>query len=258
MDLGLKDKVVVVTGGASGIGKGILLALIEEGAVPCILDRNDTAINACMDELGTLGEKVIPLKVELTNEESCKKAIKDILNRTGKIDALVNNAGTNDGVGLEHGSPLKFYGSLENNVGHYYLMTHLCLPFLKESKGSIVNIVSKTYTTGQGGTSGYAAANGARVSLTEHWAREFEEYGISVHAVVVAECWTPQYESWISKRDNPQEALQDINSKIPLENRMTTVEELADTTLFLLSNKSSISSGQAIFIDGGYVHLDKA
>ncbi|KAB7530399.1 SDR family oxidoreductase [Flagellimonas olearia] len=257
MDLGLRNKVVIVTGGASGIGKGILLGLIEEGAVPCILDRNDTSINSCIYELGELGQKVIAFNMELTDEKSCKNVIKDIIRIKGKIDGLINNAGTNDGVGLEHGSLPKFFNSLENNVGHYHLMAKTCLPFLKKSKGSIINIVSKTYTTGQGGTSGYAAANGARVSLTEEWGHELRGYEISTYAIVVAECWTPQYKSWISKRENPEKILRTINSRIPMENRMTTTTELADMTLFLLSKKSGIISGQTIFVDGGYVHLDR-
>jgi NAD(P)-dependent dehydrogenase (short-subunit alcohol dehydrogenase family) len=257
MDLELKGKVVIVTGGASGIGKGITDALLEEGAIPCILDRDAEAINSYIEGLGLQKEKVITANVELTDETSCQKAIKDIVKDTGRIDALVNNAGTNDGVGLEHGYISQFYKSLDNNVGHYYLMAKICLPFLKLSKGSIVNIISKIHSTGQGGTSGYAAANGARVSLTEDWAQELKKHQISVYGVSVAECWTPQYKDWISKNDSPQKVLQKINSKIPLENRMTTTVELADMTLFLLSNKSGISSGQVIFVDGGYVHLDK-
>ncbi|WP_067035069.1 SDR family oxidoreductase [Allomuricauda sp. CP2A] len=256
MNLELKDKVVIVTGGASGIGKGIVGALLKEGAAPCILDRDGGDVNTYADDLGSSTEKIISLAVELTDETSCRNAIETIVKKTGRIDALVNNAGTNDGVGLEKGSIPQFYGSLNNNVGHYFLMAKLCLPFLKVSKGTIVNIISKIYTTGQGGTSGYAAANGARASLTQDWAQELEKHRVSVYGVSVAECWTPQYKKWISQKDSPEEALKLINSKIPLENRMTTTVELADMTVFLLSRKSGVNSGQIVFVDGGYVHLD--
>ena len=182
----------------------------------------------------------------------------DVLQRAGRIDGLVNNAGVNDGVGLESGSYDAFMASLHKNVVHYYLLAHHALPELKKSKGAIVNISSKTAETGQGGTSAYAAANGGRNALTREWAVELLKYGIRVNAIVVAECWTPLYEKWIQTLPNPKEKLETIVKKIPLENRMTTAEEIANTTVFLLSPCSSHTTGQLIHVDGGYVHLDRA
>jgi L-fucose dehydrogenase len=132
------------------------------------------------------------------------------------------------------------------------------LPDLKKSKGSIVNISSKTAETGQGNTSGYAASNGGRNAMTREWAVELLKYGLRVNAVIVAECYTPLYDKWIKTLPNPEQKLKEITSKIPLGNRMTTSEEIADTVLFLLSEKSSHTTGQLIHVDGGYVHLDRA
>ena len=171
---------------------------------------------------------------------------------------MVNNAGVNDGVGLENGNYQNFVASLHKNVIHYYLMAHYALPELKKSKGSIVNITSKTADTGQGGTSAYAASNGGRNALTREWAVELLKYGIRVNAVSVAECYTPLYERWIESLPNPQEKLKEIESKIPLGNRMTTAEEIANMVAFLLSERSSHTTGQIIHVDGGYVHLDRA
>ena len=176
----------------------------------------------------------------------------------GQIDGLVNNAGANDGVGLENGDYQRFVKSLHNNLIHYYLMAHHCLPWLKKSKGSIVNITSKTAETGQGDTSAYAAANGGRNALTREWAVELLKYSIRVNAVVVAESFTPLYAKWIATFANPEEKLKEIESKIPLEHRMTTGEEIANAVLFLLSQKSSHTTGQLLHVDGGYVHLDRA
>ena len=164
----------------------------------------------------------------------------------------------NDGIGLEHGSYEKFMESLHKNVVHYYLMAHHALPYLIKSKGAIVNISSKTAETGQGNTSAYAAANGGRNALTREWAVELLKYGIRVNAVVVAECYTPLYENWINTFDNPQEKLKEISSNIPLGKRMTTAEEIANMVIFLLSERSSHTTGQLIHVDGGYVHLDRA
>jgi L-fucose dehydrogenase len=137
-------------------------------------------------------------------------------------------------------------------------MAHYALPALKLSKGSIVNIGSKTAETGQGGTSAYAASNGGRNALTREWAVELLKYGIRVNALIVAECYTPLYDKWIKTLPNSEDVLEKIKSKIPLGNRMTTSEEIANMVAFLLSDVSSHTTGQLIHVDGGYVHLDRA
>lgn len=258
MDLQLTDKVIIVTGGAKGIGEGIVNVLAAEGAIPVIVGRNEADNQQVVSAIEAKGQKAFQVVAELTNPESSEKAVQAVLQQFGRIDGLVNNAGVNDGVGLESGDYERFMNSLHKNVVHYYLMAHYALPALKVSKGAIVNITSKTAETGQGGTSAYAAANGGRNALTREWAVELLKYGIRVNAVVVAECWTPLYERWIQTLPNPQEKLASITANIPFENRMTTAEEIANMTVFLLSNRSSHTTGQLIYVDGGYVHLDRA
>ncbi len=258
MDLNLKNKVIAVTGGASGIGFSITKTLLSEGAMVCILDNNREAENRIKKELTGFPGQLFYLLTELTRPDECVQAVNSIIQKFERIDGLVNNAGLNDGVGLENGNYQKFIESLDKNVGHYQTMTSLILPYLKKTGGAIVNICSKVAETGQGETSGYAASNGARFELTKEWAKVFIPYGVRVNGVVVAECWTPQYETWISQQTNPEEKLAVISSKIPLENRMTSTEEVASMVLFLLSDKSSGTNGQLIHVDGGYVHLDRA
>lgn len=258
MDLQLKDKVIIVTGGAKGIGEGIVRVLAAEGAIPVITGRNEKDNRQLADAIDPSGEKIFTVAAELNRPEASEMAIHNVAEKFGRIDGLVNNAGKNDGVGLEHGSYEGFMESLHRNLIHYYLMAHFALPHLKKSKGSIVNITSKTAETGQGNTSAYAAGNGGRNALTREWAVELLKYGIRVNAIVVAECWTPQYETWIRTLPNAEEKLKEITSKIPLGQRMTTAEEIGNTTAFLLSTKSSHTTGQLIHVDGGYVHLDRA
>ncbi|OAQ42027.1 short-chain dehydrogenase [Pedobacter psychrophilus] len=258
MDLKLNDKVIIVTGGAKGIGLGIVEALAAEGAIPVIVGRKYTDNQKEVDRIKKLGYKAFAVEAELTKPEECEKAVKEVIKEFGRIQGIVNNAGLNDGVGLENGTYEGFIESLHRNLVHYYLIVHHALPELIKSKGAIVNISSKTGETGQGNTSAYAAANGGRNALTREWAVELLKYNIRVNAVVVAECWTPQYEKWITTLPNPEEKLKEITSKIPLENRMTTAQEIADTVAFLLSEKSSHTTGQILYVDGGYVHLDRA
>ncbi len=258
MDLKLKDKVIIVTGGSKGIGNGICRLLAKEGAIPVIVGRNKPNILDAVQAIRDTGGKASYAFAELTYPDQCKAAVESVITEFGRIDGLVNNAGVNDGIGLEHGNYDDFMESLKRNVVHYYLMAQHALPELKKSKGAIVNIGSKTSVTGQGGTSGYAAANGGRNALTREWAVELLPYQIRVNAVIVAECLTPLYHKWLSTFPNPEEKLKGITDKIPLGNRMTTAEEIANTVVFLLSETSNHTTGQLIFVDGGYTHLDRA
>lgn len=254
MDLQLKDKVIIVTGGAKGIGESITRVLAAEGAFPVILGRSEQDNKSLLAQIGTGGQ----VRVELNDPAQCKEAVEEVIRQFGTIDGVVNNAGVNDGVSLEGGDYEKFVQSLHSNVIHYYLVVQAALPELIRNKGSIVNIGSKVAETGQGGTSGYAAANGGRNALTREWAVELLKYGIRVNAVIVAECYTPLYDRWIKTLPNPEETLKKITDRIPLEKRMTTGEEIANMVGFLLSSKSSHTTGQFIHVDGGYVHLDRA
>lgn len=258
MDLNLKDKVIIVSGGAKGIGEGIVQSLAAEGALPVIIGRNESDNLATVQAIEAAGGKALQVVAELTQQGECEKAIKTVIDKLHRIDGIVNNAGVNDGVGLEQGGYERFMESLHKNLVHYYLLVHHALPELKKTKGAIVNISSKTAETGQGNTSAYAAANGGRNALTREWAVELLKYGIRVNAVVVAECFTPLYARWVETLPNPQEKLKEIEAKIPLENRMTTAREIADMVVFLLSERSSHTTGQLIHVDGGYVHLDRA
>jgi L-fucose dehydrogenase len=258
MDLLLKDRVIIVTGGAKGIGLGIVEVLAREGAIPVIIGRSEEDNLFALEKIKKSGAKGFQVKAELSHPDECKKAVDFTLKQFGKIEGLVNNAGVNDSVGLEHGSYERFMESLHSNLVHYYLMAHHALPSLKQSKGAIVNIGSKVAETGQGNTSAYAASNGGRNALTREWAVELLPYGIRVNAIIVAECYTPLYESWIKTFSDPQEKLKSITAKIPFGKRMTTAEEIANMAAFLLSEKSSHTTGQSIHVDGGYVHLDRA
>jgi NAD(P)-dependent dehydrogenase (short-subunit alcohol dehydrogenase family) len=258
MDLNLKDKVIIVSGGAKGIGAGIVKALAAEGAIPIIVGRNEVDNEKLVAEIEDSGGRSFQIVAELTQPMECEKVVRITLKKWGRIDGLVNNAGVNDSVGLENGNYQRFIDSLHKNVIHYYLLAHYALPALKASKGSIVNISSKVAETGQGGTSAYAASNGARNALTREWAVELLNDGIRVNSVIVAECYTPLYESWVKTLPNPKETLQAIIQKIPLGKRMTTTKEIADMAVFLISERSSHTTGQLIHVDGGYVHLDRA
>jgi L-fucose dehydrogenase len=258
VDLDLKDRVIVVTGGASGIGEAITRACLDEGAFVAVVSRVSEQVKRFLEVIRD-DSRCIFIEAELADAEQCRRAVDQVAQKHGRIDGLVNNAGVNDGVGLESGDPARFFESLRQNLLHYYAMAHYALPMLKKSKGAIVNISSKVALTGQGGTSAYAAAKGAQLGLTREWAAELLPFGIRVNSVLPAEVFTPLYKTWLESRDDPAAALAAITERIPLGKRMTEAGEIAAMTVFLLSpQQSGHTTAQHILVDGGYTHLDRA
>jgi L-fucose dehydrogenase len=258
MDLQLKDKVILITGGAKGIGEAIARGVARENGIPAIVDFDAEAGKRLQSEIQNSGKSCGLICENLLAAENCSRSVEQTLKEFGRLDVLINNAGVNDGVGLEHGTPEKFVTSLQKNLLHYYNMAHFALPALKKSQGVIVNVASKTALTGQGGTSGYVAAKGAILALTREWAAELLPFGIRVNAVVPAEVMTPLYKQWLGTFPDPEEKLKQIVAKIPLGKRMTHVAEIAAMVLFLSSAQAAHITGQHLFVDGGYVHLDRA
>lgn len=259
MDLKLKDKVVVISGSAGkkgSIGETMVRKFADEGAVLVILDKSDRGKDY-EAQLQSKGVDAIFCKTDVTDPEQMKSAVEKVVKKYDRIDVVINNVGVNDGAGLD-ASHEEFMNSLKLNLVSYFLLTKYALPMLIKSKGNILNICSKVALTGQGNTSGYAASKGGVLGLTREWAVDLISHGIRVNALIIAECWTPAYEDWLENFAHPEPVLKKINTSIPLEKRMTTTAEIADTAMFLVSPRSSHSTGQFIFVDGGYVHLDRA
>jgi L-fucose dehydrogenase len=258
MDLGLRDKVIIVTGGGAGIGAGISRACLEEGARVVVLSRRSENVREFLDEMAAQDGRCELIEIHLEDTERCRQAIAEVEEKFGSIYGLVNNAGVNDGAGLESGTVESFVQSLERNLIHNYALAHYALPALKRSRGAIVNISSKVALTGQGNTSGYAASKGAQLALTREWAAELLPCGIRVNAVLPAEVMTPLYRRWLDTLGDPEETLKRITEKIPLGHRMTLASEIAAAVVFLLSpTQSGHTTGQHLIVDGGYVHLDR-
>jgi len=257
MKLELENKVILVTGGAKGIGEAITRAFAAEGAIACILGRNADEAAQLVADLAANGRRAAAFACEMTDEHAVRAAVAAVLAQYGRIDCVVNNAGVNDGVGLRR-PVADFRASLEKNIVHCFVLVQAALDALIASRGTIVNIGTKCAITGQGGTSGYVAAKGAMNALTREWALDLAPHGIRVNCVLPAEVMTPLYERWLSSRPDPAAALAKIKQTIPLEKRLTTSAEIADTVVFVASARSSHTTGQILYVDGGYVHFDRA
>ena len=216
MDLQLKDKIIVVSNGGKDIGEDIVKVLANEGAIPVIIGRNENDNLKTAEAVKSSGGKCFQIVAELTTPDECESSIQKIIKEFDAIDGLINNTDVPDGVELEQGDYEAFTASLHKNLLHYYLLAHYALPELKKTIGSIVNISFKTIGVKHDNTSVYNAATGGINALTREWAVELLKYGIRVNAVVVE--------------------------------RLTSLQEIANTIAFLLSEKSSHTTGQLIHV----------
>jgi L-fucose dehydrogenase len=249
MNLNLDQKVIIVTGGTEGIGEGIVKVLAAENAIPVVVGRNESD-NLKM--LAGIDNKGFQVTAALTDPEECENAVKKVIEKFDRIDGLVNLAAITNRVDLEMGNYHDFISSLNHSLLNYYLITHYSLAYLKKSKGAIVNISFKTMETSHGNASDYTESNGGRNALTREWAVELLPYQIRVNAVVVPKYDIPLHETAIEPFENQQEKLQSITGKNLLGKRMTTAEEIAKMVVFLLSERSSHTTGQIVHLDDGY------
>lgn len=255
MNLRLGGSVVLVSGGAKGIGAACVKSFLAEGATVAFADADERA--GCALAQGVPPDRLRFVSADLASEVDCQRVVTEVIQAFGRLDVLINNAGVNDGVDLDQ-SPERFRASLQKNLMPAFSLAHFAVEHLKRNQGAIVNVSSKVALTGQGATSGYAAAKGGLNALTREWAAALARDGVRVNAVLPAECDTDQYRRWFASLTDPIGTRRAVEQLVPLGRRLTTPDELAAMIVFLASPVSSHTTGQIILVDGGYTHLDRA
>jgi len=243
----LKDKVALVTGGARGIGQAIALTFAREGADIVVADVNlEIAQKTCL-EIEGLGRKALALEMDVTNYEKVEEGINKILDKMGKVDILVNNAGITKDNLLLRMSQADWDAVINVNLkGTFNCIKAVSRPMIKQRSGRIISIASIIGLMGNPGQANYAASKAGIIALTKTVAKELASRNINANAVA------PGFIQTEMTAKLPEDIKKKMLEAIPLA-KLGTLQDVANTCLFLASEESSYITGQVITIDGGMV-----
>jgi 3-oxoacyl-[acyl-carrier protein] reductase len=241
----LKDKVALVTGASQGIGRATALALAEAGAKVAVAARNAEKLNAVAAEISAAGGQALAVPMDVADPEQIKAGFKQVLEKFGKLDILVNNAAvTRDGLALR--MKLEDWDAvIRTNLTGAHLCTQQALgPMMKQRWGRIINVTSVVAQTGNAGQANYVAAKAGLIGLTKAIAVEIASRNITVNAVAPGFISTPMTDPL------PDKVKQEMQAKIPL-GRMGTDRDVAAAIVFLASEEAGYITGHVLDVNGG-------
>lgn len=248
MSADLAEKVIVVTGGADGIGRECALAYAREKGTVVIVDRN---LNAAQNTVAELGSRSMALQADVSDGEAVKGAVDHTLKTFGRIDAVHNNAGIATPSKPLHETSEEEWDNLQRiNLKSVYWTTRYAFDALRESKGTILNTASMVGLIGQQDHAAYVATKGAMISLTKAMAADYACYSIRVNAICPAGVWTPMLEQWCAEQKDPG-SIRKYLDDIHLLGNCPRGDVIADAAAFLLSDKARFITGCILPVSGG-------
>jgi NAD(P)-dependent dehydrogenase (short-subunit alcohol dehydrogenase family) len=252
----LDNKIAIVTGGGSGIGKAISVLFAQQGATVCILDINDDT-NAIIEKIIHTSGKAFYHKCNISDQAEVKAVVEKIIEQHKAIDILVNNAGIAHVGTAENTSTEDFERLMNVNIKGVYNCLHEVLPFMKQTGGSIVNMASVAALVGLNDRFAYSATKGAVYAMTLSVAKDFLSSNIRCNSISPGRVHTPFVDGFLAKNYPGKEAeMFDKLSKTQPIGRMGKPEEIAQLALYLCSNEASFITGCDYPIDGGFVKLN--
>jgi meso-butanediol dehydrogenase / (S,S)-butanediol dehydrogenase / diacetyl reductase len=248
MENSLEGKVIVLTGGASGIGRECAIAYAREGATVAILDRN---FEDAQEAANTLGNQSSAYHADVSKGTDIEKAIAAVLKKFGRLDAVHNNAGIVSPSCPLHETSEEAWDELHRtNLKSVFWTTKFAFQALVESKGSILNTASMVGLLGQTDHAAYVATKGGMIALTKAMAADYAKYQVRVNAVCPAGAWTPMLEKWAAEQPNPAGIRQYLDD-IHLLGYCPRGDVIADAAAFLLSSKARFITGCILPVSGG-------
>lgn len=254
----LMDKITLITGSGSGIGKSTALRFAQEGAIVIVNDLDEKKGHETVEEIKKDGGKATFIQADVTNPESVRLMIEQMIEQYMRIDVLFNNAGISNVGALHEVEPDTWDKIMSVNVKGVYLPSKYALPYMMERKsGSIINMSSCAAELGLAKRAAYSATKGAVLALTKAMQVDYAPYNIRVNALLPGTILTPFVENYLNSYDDPQKAIEKIKTR-QLSNDLGEPEDVANAALFLASDESKFMMGSPLYIDGGAVFCKNA
>lgn len=255
--LRLDNKVAMVTGGGSGIGKAISLLLAQQGATVCILDMDEPGSSAVVEEIKANQGKAFFKKCNVAAMQEVKGFVETVRDQYGSIDILVNNAGIAHIGTAETTTEEDFDKLLAVNVKGIYHCLNQVIPIMKKKGGAILNLASVASSVGLADRFAYSTTKGAVVGITLSVAKDYLSHNIRCNCISPARVHTPFVDGYLQKHypDNKEEMFEKLSKTQPI-GRMGNSEEIAFLVLYLCSDEASFITGSDYPIDGGFIKLN--
>lgn len=247
----LEDKVAIITGGAGGIGRGIAAAFVKEGAKVAIIDLNEKAGQEALSELKEYQPDCRFIQANLLDHEKIPGLVKQVADAFGTLDILVNNAHASKMASIEDTGVAELDLSFKTGFYATFLFMQSALPYLKMSKGKIINFASGAGINGDVNQGSYAAAKEAIRGISRVAANEFGPFGINVNIISPI----AKSEGMVQWAEANPEYYQSMIAKIPLRRLGEMEADIGRTAVFLASQDADYITGQTIMVDGGSIKL---
>jgi len=247
----LQDKVVIITGGAGGIGSGMAKAMVKEGAIVAIVDLNEETGKAMEKELQQISPKSTFLQANLMDRANLHKIIDTVVEKYGKLDVLVNNAHASKQASIENTTQADLDLSFDTGFYPTFYLMQAALPHLKETKGNVINFASGAGLAGHETQGAYAAAKEAIRGISRVAANEWGRFGINVNLISpIAN--SPGVQAWAKAQP---EYYEEVKNKIPMGRFGDVEDDIGRVAVFLACEDSQYITGQTIMVDGGSLML---